>query len=248
MPFSCLFPPYAHFLCLGYNLAMNQANLQTDLSIKTEINLYYDLYIPEKVDKSAPLLIAVHGYGAHKRYMMREARQIAPENFVIASVQAPNQHFRQTDTTYKIGFGWLTDFKAEESVALHHKFLLDLIEKLTNDGLIDEKQIYLYGFSQACALNFRFAFTHPNVLRGILGVCGGIPGDLEANEVYQPTNADVFYLYGDNDEFYPLEKFTRFDEKLESYLMNYKSKAYHATHVITDEMREDMKIWFEKFR
>src|SRR4051812_31287851 len=120
---------------------MNQDNLQTDLSITTEIKLYYDLYVPEKVEKPAPLLIAVHGYGAHKRYMMREARQIAPESFVIAAVQAPNQHFRQTDTGYKIGFGWLTDFKAEESVALHHKFLLDVIEKLSNDGLIDEKQI-----------------------------------------------------------------------------------------------------------
>jgi predicted esterase len=226
---------------------MNQDNLQTDLSITTEIKLYYDLFIPEKVEKSAPLLIAVHGYGAHKRYMMREARQIAPENFVIVSVQAPNQHFHRNDKGYRVGFGWLTDFKAEESVALHHKFLLDVIEKLAKDGLIDEKQIYLYGFSQACALNFKFAFTHPDKLRGVLGVCGGIPGDLETNEIYQPTNAGVFYLYGDNDEFYPLEKFEGFDEKLDGYLKNYESKSYQATHVITEEMREDMKIWFKKF-
>ena len=226
---------------------MNQDNLQTDLSVTAEIKLYYDLYIPEKVKKNAPLLIAVHGYGAHKRYMMREARQIAPENFVIVSLQAPNQHFDRNDKGYRVGFGWLTDFKAEESVALHQKFLLDVIERLANEGLIDERQIYLYGFSQACALNFKFAFTHPNLLRGVLGVCGGIPGDLETNEIYQPSNADVFYLYSQTDEFYPLEKFEKFDEKLKEYLNKYESKSYQATHQITEEMREDMKNWLLTF-
>ena len=58
----------------------------TDLVLKAEINLYYDVHIPDDA-RSAPLLIAVHGYGAHKRYMMREARAVAPADFVIASVQ-----------------------------------------------------------------------------------------------------------------------------------------------------------------
>jgi len=218
-------------------------NLQTDLSMTAEIKLYYDLYEPENLTKPAPLLITVHGYGAHKRYMMREARQIAPENFVIVSLQAPHPHFRRTDKGYRIGFGWLTDDKPEDSVALHQKFILDVIEKLKSEEIIDEKRIYLYGFSQACALNFRFAFTHPDILRGVLGVSGGIPGDLETNEVYKPTNADVFYLYNNNDEFYPLEKFEGFATKLKEFLSNYESKCYEAKHEITEEMRDDMKKW-----
>jgi predicted esterase len=217
--------------------------LQTDLSISTEIKLYYDLHLPENHQLPAPLMIAVHGYGAHKRYMMREARLIAPENFAIVSLQAPHQHFRPTDNGFKIGFGWLTDYKSEESVTLHHKFVLDVIEKLKDDGTIDESQIYLYGFSQACALNFRFAFTYPEILRGVLGVCGGIPGDLDQNEIYRPTKADVFYLYSQTDDFYPLEKFEQFDARLKDYLPNYQAKSYQATHEITDEMREDMKNW-----
>lgn len=216
---------------------------QTDLSISAEIKLYYDLHLPENIEKPAPLIVAVHGYGAHKRYMMREAKLIAPENFVIVSLQAPNQHFQPKDNGFRVGFGWLTDYKSEESVALHHKFVLDVIEKLVKDELVDENKIYLYGFSQACALNFRFALTHPEIMCGVLGVCGGIPGDLETNGIYSPTNADVFYLYSRNDNFYPLEKFEQYDEKLKSYLPNYESKSYEAKHEITDEMREDMKNW-----
>lgn len=222
---------------------MNDAALQTDLTFTAEIKLYYDLHVPEGVTDPAPLLIAVHGYGAHKRYMMREAKLIAPEGFVIASVQAPHQHFRQTPEGYKIGFGWLTDFRPEESVALHHKFINDLIARLSEDGVIDRSAIYLYGFSQACALNFRYAFTYPDVLKAIVGVCGGIPGDLDTNPAYKPFDAATFYLYGDDDEFYNSDRFRSFDEKLTGMLPDYRSREYKADHSITDEMRADIKTF-----
>ena len=84
---------------------MNDLQPQTGHSLTAEIKLYYDLHIPDVHTAAAPLIIAVHGYGAHKRYMMREAKLVAPKNFVIASIQAPYQHFRQTPEGYKVGFG-----------------------------------------------------------------------------------------------------------------------------------------------
>ena len=214
---------------------------ETDLFVSAEIKLYYDLHVPEELSAPAPLLIAVHGYGAHKRYMMREAKLVAPENFVIASVQAPHQHFSKLEEGYRIGFGWLTDHKPEEYVALHHKFLLDVIDKLDSDGLIDPTHIYAFGFSQACALNFRFAFTHPEILKSIVGVCGGIPGDLDTNPIYKAFDAETFYLYGDDDEFYTQEKFAGFENKLREMLPNFQSRQYKAKHEITEEMRADIK-------
>jgi len=225
---------------------MSQVNLQTDLSITAEIKLYYDVFVPENAPPKAPLIIAVHGYGAHKRYMMREAQAVAPEGYVIVSIQAPNQHFRPTSDGYKIGFGWLTDFNSAESVTLHHNFVLEVIENLAAQGLIDASQVYLYGFSQACALNFRFAFTHPERVRGVVGVCGGIPGDLETNPRYRPTDADTFYLYNDEDEFYPLEKYESFAAKLANYLPHFQSKLYNSKHEIIQPMRDDIKQWLKE--
>ena len=215
--------------------------LETDFSLTAEIKLYYDVFVPEEHAAPAPLLIAVHGYGAHKRYMMREARAVAPENFVIASVQGPHHHYRPTSDGYRVGFGWLSEHNAAEYVALHHDFLLRVIDKLDADQLIDGSQIYLFGFSQACALNFRFAFTHGDAVAGVIGVCGGIPGDLDENPIYKPFDARTLYLYGDEDEFYTQDKFAAFDAKLRSMLLNYESKHYVAKHEITDEMREDIR-------
>ena len=220
---------------------------QTDLTLPAEIKLYYDLDIPEAAS-NPPLLIAVHGYGAHKGYMLREARKVVPDGWAVASLQGPHQHYRQgKDGGYRVGFGWLSDYKSEESVRLHHKFVLDVIEKLVNDGVADREQIYLYGFSQACALNFRFALTYPDVLKGIVGVCGGIPGDLDSNPVYKPFDAECFYLFGDDDEFYTQEQFLGFDAKLKSLLPNYGSKHYAAKHEITEEMREDIAAFLRQF-
>lgn len=217
--------------------------LKTDLHLTAKIKLYYDLFVPENFKAPAPLLIAVHGYGAHKRYMMREAQAVAPVNFVIASIQAPFQHFRLTDNGHKTGFGWLTDFEPEESVMLHHNFVLDVIEKLSGNKICDTRKIYLFGFSQACALDFRFAFTFPDILRGVIGVCGGIPSDLETNANYNAPSANVLYLYGNDDEFYPFEKFQNFEKKLKDFVPNLQARSYNAKHEISEEMREDIRKW-----
>ena len=92
-------------------------------------------------------------------------------------------------------------------------------------------------------LNFRFAFTNHETLKGVIGVCGGIPGDLDTSDSYRPSDAEVLYLYGDDDEFYPIEKFAAFDARLRSFLPKFESRKYNAKHVINEEMRDDMRSW-----
>ncbi|MBK8810155.1 MAG: hypothetical protein IPN69_05410 [Acidobacteria bacterium] len=220
--------------------------MQTDLSLKAEINLYYDLLLPENQSKPAPLLLAVHGYGAHKRYMMREAQSVAPDGFAIASIQAPHQHFRPTANGYRVGFGWLTDYKSDESVALHHEFVTRVIEKLVAEKLVDPKAIYLYGFSQACALNFRFALTFPDIPRGVIGVCGGVPNDLETSHSFKRLDAETLYLYNTDDEFYPLEKYESYAARLKGFVPNLTTRVYESKHEIVEPMRTDIRQWLKE--
>lgn len=218
-----------------------------DLTISAEIKLYYDLYVPDE-DEPHPLLVALHGYGANKRQMMREARLLAPPDFAIASLQGFHQHIREPKEEGgppRFGFGWVTNFHPEESLALAHGALLDLMERLTSAGAADPDRIFLLGFSQSCALSYRFAFTHADRLRGVIGICGGIPGDWETSSRYQRTDASVLHLCGARDEFYPPDRVRSYGARLGERARSVEVKSYDAGHEIVPPMREDARAWLQ---
>jgi phospholipase/carboxylesterase len=223
---------------------MDDIELQVDGALEARINLYYDLR-PGAIP-TAPLLIALHGYGANKRYMMREAQLMAPPQFAIASLQGFHQHMkepREPGGPLRFGFGWLTNFRPEESVAVHHRALIDLIEILSAEGIADPARVFLLGFSQSCALNYRFAFTHPERLRGVVGICGGIPGDWETSPTYRNAEIDVLHLAGTRDEFYTPERVRDYESQLKTRARSLTFKTYDAAHEIVPEMRSDVVQW-----
>ncbi len=216
-------------------------------TLRAEVKLHYDLHAPEA--QPAPLLIALHGYGANKRQMMREARTLSPEGFAIASLQGFHQHMkepREPGGPARFGFGWLSNFHPEESQAIHHQALIDLIQTLTSEDVADPARIFLLGFSQSCALNYRFAFTHPERLRGVIGICGGLPGDWETSELYQPTKAAVFHLTGARDEWYTPSRVADYEERLRLRASEVEFKSYDAAHEMVPAMREDVRAWLRE--
>ena len=219
-------------------------NLRSERALIAEVKLYYDLYIPAA--GACPLLIALHGYGANKRQMMREARAIAPDGFAVAAAQGFHQHIREPKEEggpLRYGFGWVTNFRPEESVALHHRVLIDLIVTLAHEGVADPARVFLLGFSQAVGINYRFAFTHSERLRGVVGVCGGLPGDWETSELYQRADVAVLHLHGAQDEFYPPARVADYAERLRARSHDVEVRSYEAGHEMTPAMRADAKAW-----
>jgi phospholipase/carboxylesterase len=230
-------------------MSADHTSVREDLTLPAEIKLYYDLSVPHD-GRTHPLLLALHGYGASKRQMMREARQLAPPGFAIAAPQGFHQHIREPKETggpLRFAFGWVTNFHSEESIALHHGALLDLIARLKREGVADPERIFLLGFSQSCALNYRFAFTHTEVLRGVIGICGGLPGDWEASELYGQTEASVLHLAGTRDEVYPPVRVKDYGSRLKERARDVEIKSYdEAGHEIVPRMREDVRAWLQQ--
>ncbi|HYO63312.1 MAG TPA: hypothetical protein VER08_06620 [Pyrinomonadaceae bacterium] len=224
------------------------ARRSEERSLAARIKIYYDLHVPagDAAAGPRPLLVALHGYGDNKEWMLRVARLFAPEDFAVASLQGFHQHIkRPKDKTVALGFGfgWLTSYRPEESVALHHGALLDLINALTAEGAADPRRVFLLGFSQSCALNYRFAFTHAGLLRGVVGLCGGIPGDWHESGLYRETEAGVFHVYGERDEFYPPERVRDYAARLSTRARDVTVRAYDAAHEISPAMIPDVRAW-----
>jgi len=219
-------------------------NPPAERKLTAQINLYYDVIAAPS--RPAPLLVALHGYGASKWHAMREAKMIAPEGFALASLQGAHQHLREPKEKggpLRFGFGWLTNYRPEESVAIHHRALIEMIEALANENMIDVKRIFLLGFSQSCALNYRFAFSHPGILRGVIGICGGLPSDWETSELYQSTDAAVFHMAGARDEYYGPARVENYAEQLRHRAKDVEFKSYDAGHEISPPMRDDIRAW-----
>lgn len=230
-----------------YTMGEAQLNQITEGTLPAQIKLYYDMSPGPAAP--APLLITLHGYGASKWHAMREGKLIAPDGFALAALQGPHQHLREPrekEGPLRYGFGWLTNFRPDESVAVHHRALLDLIAVLTHEGIADGKRIFLLGFSQSCALNYRFAFTHPHVLRGVIGICGGLPGDWETSPLYRQTSASIIHLAGERDEFYPPNRVENYARQLRQRSGDVTFRSYDAAHEMSAAMREDIREWLRQ--
>jgi predicted esterase len=212
-------------------------------------NLYFDLYVPDGDDAAQkPLLIALHGYEGNKESMMALSQRINSRDLIIASVQGPNGFFVRSENEPnkpKIGFGWMMQYKAEETIRLHHQTLLAVIEETAAEHPIDRSAIFLLAFSQSVSLNYRFAFTHPGTVRGVIAVCGGIPGDWD-NDKYRNSDTDLLIIAGETDEFYPLERTRTFKEAMARRSPSVEFRSFPVGHVFPRESLAIIDEWIKE--
>ena len=213
-----------------------------------EFPCYYDLYVPEG-EKPKPLVIALHGYGGDKASMMRVMRRINERDFVIACLQGPHQHLvMPTEESPKLGygFGWLSNFKPEESVGMHHHLIRQIIETLRASGEADTSRVFLLGFSQAAGANFRFAFTHGDVVRGVVAICGGIPGDWESKGKYQSGVVDVLFVAAERDQYYTPERMRQNAEALRRRARSVELQFFDAAHEVPRDAYPVINEWLKR--
>jgi predicted esterase len=220
-------------------------------SLTEQIRLYYDLHVPEthKRRRRTPLLIALHGYSGTKESMMRLARRINERDWFIAALEGPYRFVPSTHNApneTRTGFGWAAPYKHEESVALHHQSLLDLIGAVTTEyPMIDRERMFLLGFSQSVALNYRFVFSYPNIIRGVIGVCGGIPGDRE-QKAYKPSKTDVLHIATTKDEYYDLDRVKSFVPWLREHGRFTELRIYQGAHVFPRRSLRTINQWISE--
>jgi predicted esterase len=223
--------------------------------LTSPIRCYYELELPHRRQSKnrSPLLIALHGYQGDKDSMMRLARRIANGNMAVISLQGPNQFFINYGTndltdpkTYRVGFGWGTSYKMEESVALHHHNLRTLIDLAVQKHGVSRRQVFLLAFSQACAYNYRFVFSYPGMVRGCIGVCGGVPGDWHENLHYRKARTDVLHIAATDDVWYTREKNLEFRRQLAERSGSLDFRFYKSPHRFPRAAIPHIRKWIEK--
>jgi predicted esterase len=176
------------------------------------LDCHYLLHVPDSIDERTLLVAALHGFGSDAETMLRLAATMFGEEHALASVQGPNQFYKDL-TTEEIGYGWITRRHAPSSIRLHHEMVLHVLHEAGREYGIPPERRILMGFSQPVSLNYRLAATHPQAVRGVVGVCGGLPSDWETGP-YRPVDAAVLHIARRSDEVYPPKTTERFPERL----------------------------------
>ncbi len=196
---------------------------------------YYEVEIPQgRAPRGGwPILIALHGYQGDMSSMMRVARRIAAGRMIALSLQGPNQfliNYEENPKNYRIGFGWGTTWKMQDSIAQHHADLGRLIDIAAGKHAGARSKVFLLAFSQACSYNYRFAFTYPKHVRGVIAVCGGVPGDLATNPCYRRTAPAILHIAATKDVWYSKEKNLAMRGQLEGRAASLDFRFYNSTH------------------
>jgi len=206
---------------------------------------YYDWYVPDG-DGPFPLLVAMHGYGGDKASMMRLARRISDTRYAIAALQGPHQHVVYPEArgqALKFGFGWASNFRFEESLALHAEAVRRILDDAATDPRVDATRAFLVGFSQAVAFNLRVALADPDRIRGIVGICGGIPGDLATNEAYRPGDFDVLLIGGETDPYYDPDTIRANAGKLRPFVRSVDVRIDACGHEVPRDVHPAIDAW-----
>jgi predicted esterase len=91
--------------------------------------------------------------------------------------------------------------------------VLHTLDEIGRQHAIPPQRRLLMGFSQPVGMNYRFAATHPNAIRGVIGVCGGVPKNWEEGP-YQKVSAALLHIARNEDEFYPPTVTERYSDRL----------------------------------
>ncbi len=163
---------------------------------------------------------------------------------VIASLQGPNQFFLGGNTQ-QVGYGWNTNRHPGSSIRLHHDMVLHVLDEAGGEFGIPPQRRILAGFSQPVSLNYRFAATIPDAVRGVVGVCGGLPGDWETG-AYQPVTASVLHIARREDEYYPPAVTEQYAERLRLRVMDQEFHMIDGGHRMPSEGRVIVEGWLDR--
>jgi len=184
-------------------------------TFSAKVDCRYLLQTPDKVDETAVLVLALHGYGSNPQEMLRLTSAMTGDRHIVASLQAPNHHYLDLKAAGEpaIGHNWGVRDQWESAVRLHHEMVLEVLGALRRRFGIPAARCMLTGFSQPVGLNYRFAATCPGEIGGVVGICGGIPRDWEEDK-YGTVTAAVLHISRQEDEFYPPEVALKFADRL----------------------------------
>ena len=167
-----------------------------------ESPLVYELRKPKHIDPNQiyPALFLMHGIGSNEKNMLHLVSGLEDKCYIF-SIRGPISH--------PSGFAFFTI----EGYGKPHLDVFDVaIQRLTGfldyaarQYPIDQKQLYLLGFSQGAILSMSLGLVLGSRIKGIVALSGYIPKFLREQEDTDVSGLEAFISHGELDQVLPYE-------------------------------------------
>ena len=200
---------------------------------------------PSSLNKKAPLLLLLHGYGSDENDLFSFANEL-PDEYIIVSAKAPYSLQPYGNAWYAINFdaegGKFSD--TEQAVKSRER-IMQFIEELIEAYPIDEKNINLLGFSQGAILSFACALSYPSNFKKIIGLSGYVDENLLVKDYKENefSNLKIYNSHGSVDQVIPVDWARNNKPIFESLNLDYKYEEFPVGHGVAPQNFASFKSW-----
>jgi phospholipase/carboxylesterase len=212
-----------------------------NLSITTSL---HHVLIPPRSGGSGPhpTLLMLHGRGADENDLLGLADSLDPRLLII-SAQAPFRFPYGGHTWYDIlEVGTPEPRQFTESYNRLTQFLSDIKRSYP----IDEKRLFLLGFSMGTVMSYALALTKPDDIAGVVAHSGYIPEGTHLTFAWDKIgNTGFFVAHGTMDPVIPVAFARRAREVLTEAKAELTYREYPIAHHVSERSLADLAAWLE---
>jgi phospholipase/carboxylesterase len=210
------------------------------------LSLTHRLANPRNPSEKPPLLLLLHGYGANEDDLFSLAPYL-DERFLIVSARAPVTLQPQSYAWFNLNFtpeGVVVDLEeARRNLNQLHKFINELVDIYQ----VDQRSVYLMGFSQGAMMSLSIALSFPGTATAVVAMSGRILSQTRTGIPDKDAliGLPIFVAHGTRDEVVPIQQGRNTRAILAELPVDLTYREYDMGHEISAESIDDIMRWLK---
>jgi len=206
--------------------------------------LKYLVRQPKIQTAKPPVIILLHGIGSNEQDLFSFADKL-PDKYLVISARAPYKLGEGSYAWYQVDFSTGKPVFNSEEEEKSRNIIIKFITELKKDFSLDEKQVYLAGFSQGGIMAYSVGLTRPDIIHGIVIMSGRLIEEVKPMIVPKEKlrQLQVFISHGTNDQTIGIQYARESVVYLKSLNIHLSYKEYTEGHGINNAMFNDMVSW-----
>ena len=160
--------------------------------------LKYSISLPETNQSNMPVLFLMHGYGSNEK-QFNELIEVLDNKYLIVSMRAPFNFMVIKNRWYDYSISDGDTLSNQAQIDMSTKRIIKTIEHIEEEYNIDEKKIFIGGFSQGAIMSYKLALLYPNKFGGIIIHSARLPVEYSVKELSLYKNLNILIIHGSED-------------------------------------------------